>query len=174
MKGDPMTAHQNSSRNRPARPVALLLPCIVIALLACACQKEREDRECSPRGGTLVEIGDQLAFLDVLLDPGTGRLTIHVLDGSAAQPIRLAQSKIKMTIVLPPLDDETTGHIINVTLDAVENAATGQTVGNTSVFSAELPRLVGHDHFAAVVGELEIQGTMVTGLNVLYAGDAPE
>lgn len=158
--------------------------CAVLSTLLAACQSGNEDSEgaadqhghdhhhhVAPRGGMLVEVGDHFANLEVVVDTATGRLTAHVMDGCAEQAIRIAQPEIMLTVILPPDPDEAAAEAHVVSLAAVANPLTGETVGDTSEFTAVVPELVGARYFAGVVGDLEIRGTMVAGLDFYYPED---
>ena len=46
----------------------------------------------APHGGALVELGEELAHLELVHDPTTGTLTAYVLDGEAEQAVRVSAS----------------------------------------------------------------------------------
>jgi hypothetical protein len=167
---------------KPIRPAAAVLVLGLAALLT-ACSGEQPEQTAAeqpspqdhhhvaPRGGMLVEVGEHQASLEIVVDPGTGRLTIFVLDGCAENTIRLAQPAIKVTVILPPAPDEVSAEAHVATLAAVANPLTGETVGDTAEFTALVPELVGAQYFAGVVGELEIRGTSFTGVDFYYPED---
>lgn len=187
-----MTAKSLHGPRVTPRAARIALGALLVLALA-ACQGERKPERAAdsapapqravdhahshahaaPHGGLLVEIGDHFASLEVVADLQLGKLTVYVYDGCAEHTIRLAQPQIAMTLVLPPADGEPAGRAIVVALDAVANPLTGETVGDTSEFAAEVPQLVGQERFAAVVGDLEIRGVLVTGVEFTYPdGDA--
>jgi hypothetical protein len=94
----------------------------------------------------------------VALDAATGTLTVRVYDGHFEQPVRLAQSALTVAVT-PPGGTATT-----VTCDAVADALSGETVGNTASFRGQADALKGLAAFDAVVRRLEIRGQVVTDL----------
>lgn len=107
----------------------------------------------APHGGTLIELGEEFAHLELLLDAATGRLTVYALDGEAEQSVRLAQPSIAMSLAVPDVPSP-----IDVTLAPVESALTGEKAGDTSQFSAVVPGLQGRTAFRGTVASLAIRG----------------
>jgi hypothetical protein len=94
----------------------------------------------APHGGTLIELGDHFAHLELVLDEKTGSLTAYVLDGEAEKGIRIAQPGLELT-----LHSWDSGNLTNsdsatmtVTLPAVANPLTGEKPGDTSEFSGRI------------------------------------
>jgi hypothetical protein len=83
-----------------------------------------------------VEVGDHAANVEILLDREAGRLTLWALDGHAENPVRLPDSAIAATIVAGGVSAE-------ILLQPVARPLTGETVGDTSEFSAVHERLKG-------------------------------
>lgn len=105
------------------------------------------------RGGTLVEVGDHVAHLEVLFDAESGKLTFYAMDAHVENPVRLASESIAVTVDLrdgnPPL---------SLSLAARANTLTGETVGDTSEFVVEDERLKGFSAFDVTVPMLDIRG----------------
>jgi hypothetical protein len=162
--------------------LATVVLCAAATTLLAACQAEQKTdkvaadehthhHHVAPRGGMLVEVGDHFANLEVVVDTETGRLTAHVMDGCAEHAIRIAQPEIMLTVILPPGPDEVAAEAHVVFLAAVVNPLTGETVGDTSEFTAVVPELVGARFFGGVLGEVAIRGTTVAGLDFYYPED---
>ena len=148
--------------SRPS--VALLLPALAaVALLATACSKsELPDRHqksstsaphvhSAPHDGTLVEIGDHAYQLELVRDATAGTLTAYVLDGQAENFVRIASLAIEL-IAMP------SGRYTPLTLRAVANPSTGETIGDTSQFTVQADWLKTAGGFSGIF-TVEIKGT---------------
>jgi hypothetical protein len=114
----------------------------------------------APHGGTLVELGEEFAHLEILLDASTGTLTAYALDGEAERAVRLTQSSIALSLTPPVLSAvEGPGGLPNqVTLTGVSNALTGETAADTSQFSATVPALKGITAFEGSIKAVVVRG----------------
>ena|SRR5687767_645301 len=106
----------------------------------------------APHGGTLVEIGDHAYNLELVRDPAAGKLTAYVLDGHAENFIRITAPSIELVAF-------TGGERRPVSLRAVANPTTGETVGDTSQFEAQADWLKNTAEFPGEIPALEIRGT---------------
>jgi hypothetical protein len=106
----------------------------------------------APHGGTLVEIGQHAYNLELVHDAAAGKLTAYVLDGHAENFIRIATPAIELVAF-------TGGEKRPLTLRAVANSATGETVGDTSQFEAQADWLKNTSEFPGEVASIEIRGT---------------
>jgi hypothetical protein len=123
-----------------------------------AAEKEEEGHEhTAPHGGSLVEFGEEFAHLELVLDASTGTLTAYALDGEAEEPVRVAAATIDMKIVP---DGATAPQAIS--LLAVENALTGERVGDTSQFRAIVPALKGQSRFRGTIADIRLRGQRFT------------
>jgi hypothetical protein len=148
-------------------PLAGLLVC---ALAACSKQSEHKDyskvpggnahaghdhghahAHVAPHGGTLVELGDHAFNVELLRDPATGKLTAWILDAHAENFVRIKASALEL-VAMPG------GQFTPLTLAAVANPATGETVGDTSQFEVQADWLKTVGAFAGIV-TVEIRGT---------------
>src|SRR5690349_10658250 len=84
----------------------------------------------APHGGTLVELGEHTYNLELVRDADAGKLTAYVLDGHAENFIRIPAASFELVAFAG-------GERKTLTLRAVANSATGETVGNTSQFEAQ-------------------------------------
>jgi hypothetical protein len=105
----------------------------------------------APHGGTLVELGDHAYTVELVRDDAAGKLTMYVLDGHAENFIRLKAHAIEL-VAMPG------GKFTRVSLQAVANPATGETVGDTSQFTGEAEWLKSAADFSGIF-TLEIRGT---------------
>jgi hypothetical protein len=91
----------------------------------------------APHKGILCEFGEEFAHVELVLDPADGTLTVYALDGEAEKPVRLKQKELKVSV------NAAKGKPVVLTLKAQANGLTGETVGDTSEFSARDARLKG-------------------------------
>jgi hypothetical protein len=132
------------------REVCMML--VLMTLVAC----EKHDHPAStsggghhhaaPHGGTLVELGEEAAHLELLVDRKTGKLTAYVLDGEAENAVRIAQPTIVLNLAPGPVE-----------LKGVASGLTGEKVGDTSQFEAT------HEAFKQPVIEGKVANVTVKG-----------
>lgn len=106
----------------------------------------------APHGGALVELGEHAYNLELVRDAASGKLTAYVLDGHAENFVRIQAPSIELVAV-------TGGERKPLTLRAVANPATGETVGDTSQFEAQADWLKSTSEFAGTIPSVEIRGT---------------
>ncbi len=116
---------------------------------------EAEHEHAAPHGGTLVELGEEFAHLEIVLDAATGRLTAYALDGEAEKAVRVKTSGIEIGIRDPAL---------TLKLEGVANSLTGETAGDTSEFTAQNDKLKGATRFEGTVRSLAIKGKQFTNV----------
>lgn len=107
----------------------------------------------APHGGTLVEIGEEFAHIELVEDDATGKLTAYALDGEAENAVRLKQKSIVLEIL--PAADQTS---VTAELLAVANPLTGETEGDTSEYASSDAKLKSLKQFSGTIRELEIRG----------------
>lgn len=137
------------------------LACIVLSasFLIAGCSKHSDEKEAghahhahkAPHGGTLVEIGEHAYAVELLRDRSAGKLTAWILDAHAENFIRLKIPALQL-VAMPG------GKYTPLSLQAVANPATGETVGDTSQFEVQADWLKTADEFAGIF-TLEINGT---------------
>lgn len=111
-----------------------------------------------PHGGAAVVLGKELYHLEFVLDEASAALHCYVLDGHMENFIRIQTSKL----ILKVEPDET------VVLTPVASRATGESIGNTSHFSARLDWAKERKRFAAVLQEIIIQGNQFENVAFRY------
>jgi hypothetical protein len=146
---------------------------LAAALLAAGCSKSHDHDKKSahgehvhvaPHGGTLIEIGDHAYNLELLRDKAAGKLTAWVLDGHAENFVRLPAREIAF-VAMPG------GTYTPITLKAVGNSATGETVGDTSQFEFQADWLKTAGTFAGIF-TVEIKGTVFKDVAFVLDDDA--
>lgn len=132
--------------------------CAFVALVSACGQKANTDHKhgsghvhVAPHGGTLVELGKHVYNLEFVRDNAAGMLTAYVLDGHAENFVRIAAPSIAL-VAMPG------GKYTPVTLKAAANPVTGETVGDTSEFEAQLDWLGSAADFSGIF-TVEIKGT---------------
>ena len=105
----------------------------------------------APHGGILVELGNHAYNVELLRDPATGKLTAWILDAHAENFVRIASPAIEV-VAMPG------GKFTPLSLAAVANPATGETVGSTSQFEVQADWLKTSGPFTGIF-TVEIRGT---------------
>ncbi len=107
----------------------------------------------APHGGTLIELGDHFAHLELMFDAGTGTVTAWILDGGAEAPIRLTQPTLAIIIDAPPA-------LANrpLELQARASVLTGERVGDSSEFVFTHQGLRGLERITGRVIEVTVRG----------------
>ncbi len=111
---------------------------------------EHQHVHTAPHGGTLIEIGEHAYNLELLRDASTGKLTAWILDGHAENFVRIKSQTLEL-IAMP------SGKFTPLTLQAVANLSTGETVGDTSQFEIQADWLKTTVNFSGIF-TLEIKG----------------
>jgi hypothetical protein len=114
-----------------------------------AAKKDGGHEHSAPHGGALIELGEEFAHVEIVLDAATGRLTAYALDGEAEKSVRVKQSEIEIAVKNPS---------VTIRLGGVANALTGETADDTSEFSGQSDRLKGATDFNGVIQTISIKG----------------
>lgn len=127
---------------------------VLLSLLAAvAFAKEAHHAHVAPHGGTLVELGEHQFALEFVRDAAAGTLTAYVLDAHVENFVRLPAKFIAVTI-------DVKGRAESLSLAAVANELSGETVGDTSQFTASADWLKREGEFAGKIAALEVRGTV--------------
>ncbi len=112
----------------------------------------------APRGGTLVELGDHEANVELLLDASAGRLTAYLLDAHAENPIRESAAALHCRVT--SVRDAAGQRAVDweLALLPIANVLTGETVGSTSEFAAQDDRLRGLHTATGLFDKLHVRG----------------
>lgn len=150
--------------------LSLLIPSLTVAvILGGGCgQKESNPRaptsqetapskhvHTAPHGGTLVEIGEHTYTIEFVRDAVAGKLSAYILDGHAENFIRISAKSFDVIATLPDGANRT------LTLTATADPATGEKVGDTSLFEGHAEWLKTTATFDAAIARLNIRGTSV-------------
>lgn len=107
----------------------------------------------APHGGTLVELGEEFAHIEFVLDPAAGRLTAYLLDGEAENAVRIAQPSMELSMRLEGAAED-----LVLSLAAVASPLTGESAGDTSQFEIQNDRLKGISRFSGWVKLITLKG----------------
>ncbi|MFM8471221.1 MAG: hypothetical protein ACKODH_14890, partial [Limisphaerales bacterium] len=104
-----------------------------------------------PHGGTAIDLGDEEAHLEFVLDAAAGKLTCYVFKAHMAGFQRITQETIELSATVA-------GKPESLTLKAVTNAATGEKPGDTSQFEAQADWLKTAKTFDAELRTVNVRG----------------
>jgi hypothetical protein len=117
----------------------------------------------APHGGNLVEIGEEFAHIELVLDAKSGKLTAYVLDGEAEKSVRIAQKILKLQI------NTTKGSPITLQLKAVTNPLTGDKTGDSSEFAVTSAKLRNLKKFTGWVEQATVFGKVFKKLEINFS-----
>jgi hypothetical protein len=118
--------------------------------------KSQLHKDVPPHGGTPVALGEDYR-LELVLDAPAGKLDAYVFDGEFENFVRINAESFQVTAHLPG-----GGQIL--AFKAVPNAATGETVGDTSMFETQADWLKTQKSFDAVLQQLTVKGATYTNV----------
>jgi len=107
----------------------------------------------APHGGLLVELGDEFAHVELVLEGATGKVTAYVLDGEVEKPIRLEQKEIVL---------RTKGG--DLALQAVGSPLTGEKPGDSSQFEGQSDGLKGTKELDGTLLRIVVKGKELTNI----------
>ena len=103
----------------------------------------------APHHGTLIALGEELAHLELVLDPERGELRAYSLDGEAEHAVPLKQTELRLRVVKPAVE---------LKLVAQANELTGEKPGQSSEFVGSNPLLKNLKEFDASLVQIDIVG----------------
>jgi hypothetical protein len=144
----------------PAAPLLLALTLAVACVNGCSkapatSGQPHKHEHHPPHGGTPVVLGEEVYHIELVRDPEAGTLQAYVLDGEMENFIRSGVPSIEIDAM--GADAPRT-----LVLAAVANPATGETVGDTSLFQAQADWLKATPEFDGVLRSITIRGTTFT------------
>ena len=138
--------------------VLLLAPLVFTAgcgkgsLEATASAKPAKHEHHPPHGGTPVVLGDEVYHVELVLDATAGKLQAFVFDGELENFIRSSARSFEIDATV-----DGSPHVLM--LNAVANPATGETVGDSSLFETQADWLKTTRNFDATLKSITIRGT---------------
>ena len=116
----------------------------------------------APHDGTMIQLGEHFANLEFVLNDKKGELHAWFHDAHAQRSVRLPGKQVPLAISLAG------GVRFDLLLKPVASVLTGETIGDTSLFSAKDPRLVGVKSFEGLLTPLRIQGRTLPAIGFEY------
>ena len=104
----------------------------------------------APHGGTAVELGEEEYHVELVLDASAGKLQAFILDGELENFVRIPEASFEIAAELPGKEEV-------LTMKAIPNRATGETVGDTALFEAQAEWLKTTPTFNAVIKDLTVR-----------------
>lgn len=166
----PRSASSDSSEfMRPFRFITIATLCLSGVAFTTSCGKKPETsttaaghsaphEHVAPNGGTPVVLGDEASHLELVLDAKTGTLKAFVLDGEMEDFIRLNTPSFEVVATVR-------GEKQVLVFQAVADPATGEKIGDTSLFEASAEWLKTVREFDAVLTTVTIRGTTFAGVH---------
>ena len=116
----------------------------------------------APHGGALVLLGEHGTgfHLEVILSK-EGILDLYVLDGEVEKFVRISQEELALQVTTKDSESQ------SISMTAVEDAATGESMGNTSHFQART-EMKEVESFEAVLSSIKIKGTVFEKVSISY------
>lgn len=111
-----------------------------------------------PHGGTAIDLGEDY-HIEFVLDAANGKLQAFVLDDEMEEFIHSPSESFEVTARVGGREEK-------LDFAAVANRATGETVGDTSLFEAQADWLKTTTNFDAAIKEINVRGQLYT--NVVF------
>ena len=159
------------------RIILIVIPFAVVAVFAGCDRRESADRhqaeavhhhEHHPQhGGTPVELGEEANHVEIVVDAPSGKLQAYVLDGEMENFVRIAQPSLQIVA-------KVAGREETLMLHAVASNATGEKIGDTSLFETQADWLKNTPQFDAVLKEITVGGTTYTNVDFNFPRGSDE
>ncbi|MGQ0634290.1 MAG: hypothetical protein ACT4QC_06755 [Planctomycetaceae bacterium] len=127
--------------------------------------------EKGPHGGGLIAIGGHSAHVEVVVDPGTGKITAWVLDDEAEQPLPIKVAKLEISFAIEHEhegDEKDDGHDEGLEAGAVTLLAVGAGADGAAQFEGQSDDLKGAEEFHAVLLAIVVGGQKYENIEFDY------
>ncbi|MFI5357917.1 MAG: hypothetical protein ACHQ4G_11345 [Opitutales bacterium] len=138
-------------------PLALILGCTKPTPGPAAGAPPARHEHHPPHGGTPVVLGDEVYHVELVLDAAAGKLQAYVFDGELENFIRSSVPSFEIDAIVD-------GQPKTLVFQAVANPATGETVGDTSLFETQAEWLKTTRTFEGTLRSITIRGTTYAGV----------
>ncbi|MFO7775016.1 MAG: hypothetical protein R6W89_04385 [Candidatus Hydrogenedentota bacterium] len=122
-------------------------------------------------GGVLAELGDGEAYVEFVLDPDAGWVSMYILNSGARDRLRLTADQIGVIFTMHGDDIPAEKRTFSLALQPVESALTGETAGDTAHFEARHELFQNAEGFDAVIPILRVKDNEYTNVSVQYPSD---
>jgi len=110
-----------------------------------------------PHGGAPVELGEEEYHVEFVRDAAAGKLQAFVMDGELEFFVRIAAPSLEVAA-------QVAGKEETLAFQPIANNATGESVGNTSLFEAQADWLKTATNFDAVLKESTVRTKTYTNI----------
>jgi hypothetical protein len=155
-RGSIIRVHLRSSAVKNNMRVCLHMM-LVLALGLGGCAKKEQvglHKDHPPHGGTPVALGENY-HIEFVLDAASGTLSAYILDDEMEEFVRSAMPSFEVTARVGGAEQ-------TLVFKPVANPATGETVGDTALFTAQADWLKTTTTFDAVIKSVTLDGTEFT------------
>lgn len=104
-----------------------------------------------PHGGTSVVLGDEEYHLEFVFDSAPGKIQAYILSAHMENFVRVSAGSFVVSAKLRDREER-------LAFKGIASNATGETIGDTSLFEAQADWLKTNKNFDAVLKELTIKG----------------
>lgn len=110
-----------------------------------------------PHGGTPVELGEEEYHVELVRDAAAGKMQAFIFDGELESFVRIPAASFTIGASVAGKEE-------SLVFQAVPNAATGETVGDTALFEARADWLKTTPEFDAVLKEITVRAKTYTNI----------
>ena len=114
-------------------------------------EKHHKHEHTPPHGGTSVVLGKEQFHLEFVLEATNGRMQAYVLDGHMEHFVRVTNATFEVAA-------QVDGKSQTLSFNAVATVASGETVGDTSLFEARAEWLKTATSFDGTIKTLTVRG----------------
>lgn len=136
------------------------------ALAGSASDRPRPRQARPPHGGTAIPLGEDQFNVELVRSPATGTLQAFILDGELEDYLRIPARVLELQV-------EADGRRQTLRLLPVADAATGETVGDTSLFQARADWLRRTGRFQGMLVSVSVQGQTFRSVRFSFADGDP-
>ena len=120
-----------------------------------------------PHGGAPVELGEEEYHVEFVRDAAAGKLSAYVMDGELEFFIRIATPSFEVAA-------QVAGKSETLVFQPIANNATGEKIGDTSLFEAQADWLKSTTNFDGVLKELTVRTKTYTNISFNFPKGSDE